>query len=70
MINYISTEQIFSLELDVSEEIDNNSLKNFVTTSLNLNNKEYSNNDLIYATYLQELKQYQIILIDNSYSKK
>ena len=57
MINYISTEQIFSLELDVSEEIDNNSLKNFVTTSLNLNNKEYSNNDLIYATYLQELKQ-------------
>ena len=68
MINYISTEQIFSLELDVSEEIDNNSLKNFVTTSLNLNNKEYSNNDLIYATYLQELKQYQIILIDNNFT--
>lgn len=69
MINYISTEEIFSLELDVSEEIDNNSLKNFVLTSLNLNNKEYSSTDLIYATYLQELKQYQVILINNQSSK-
>jgi hypothetical protein len=68
MINYISTQEIFSLELDVSEEIDNNSLKNFVLTSLNLNNKEYSSNDLIYATYMQELKQYQVILINNQFS--
>ena len=69
MINYISTQEIFSLELDVSEEIDNNSLKNFVLTSLNLNNKEYSSTDLIYATYLQELKQYQVILINNQFTK-
>ena len=69
MTNYISSDQIITLELDVSEEIDNNSLRNFVLTSLNLNNKEYSANDLIYTTYIKELKQYQILLINNKFSK-
>jgi hypothetical protein len=69
MTKYISSDQIITLELDVSEEIDNNSLRNFVLTSLNLNNKEYSANDLIYTTYIKELKQYQILLINNKFSK-
>ena len=69
MTEYISTDQIITLELDVSEEIDNNSLRNFVLTSLNLNNKEYLANDLIYTTYIKELKQYQILLINNKFSK-
>jgi hypothetical protein len=69
MTKYISSDQIITLELDVSEEIDNNSLKDFVLTSLTLNNKEYSSNDLIYTTYIKELKQYQILLINNKFSK-
>ena len=69
MTEYISTDQIITLELDVSEEIDNNSLRNFVLTSLDLNNKEYSSKDLICATYIEELKQYQILLIDKDYPK-
>jgi hypothetical protein len=69
MTKYISTDQIISLELDVSEEIDNSSLKNFVLTSLDLNNRKYSSEDLIYATYIEELKQYQILLIDKEYTK-
>ena len=69
MTKYISSDQIITLELDVSEEIDNNSLRNFVLTSLNLNNKEYLANDLIYTTYIKELKQYQILLINNKFSK-
>lgn len=69
MTKYISSDQIITLELDVSEEIDNNSLRNFVLTSLNLKNKEYSANDLIYTTYIKELKQYQILLINNKFSK-
>ena len=69
MTKFISSDQIITLELDVSEEIDNNSLRNFVLTSLNLNNKEYLANDLIYTTYIKELKQYQILLINNKFSK-
>lgn len=69
MQKYISTDQIISLELDVSEKIDNNSLRNFVLTSLDLNNKEYSSSDLIYATYIEELKQYQILLINSRFPK-
>ena len=69
MTEYISTDQIITLELDVSEEIDNNSLRNFVLTSLDLNNKEYSSKDLVCATYIEELKQYQILLIDKDYPK-
>jgi hypothetical protein len=67
MTKYIPIEQIISLEIDVSEQIDNNSLKDFVLTSLTLNNKEYASTDIIYATYIQELKQYQILLINNQY---
>jgi len=67
MLNYIPKEKIISIEIDVSEQMDKSSLKDFVLTSLTLNNKEYANNDLIYATYIQELKQYQIFLINNQY---
>ncbi|MDY0052270.1 MAG: hypothetical protein RBR65_06990, partial [Aliarcobacter sp.] len=67
MINYIPKEKIISIEIDVSEQMDKSSLKDFVLTSLTLNNKEYTNNDLIYATYIHELKQYQIFLINNQY---
>ena len=41
-------EQIISLEINVSEKIDNENLKDFVLTSLSINNKIFSNKDLIY----------------------
>lgn len=66
MTNYSSIKNIVSLEIDVSEKIDNTNLKDFVFTSLFLNNKTYSSTDLIYINYIEELKQYQIILSNNS----
>lgn len=67
MTNYIPLEQIISIEITVSEKIDDKNLKDFILTSLELNNKNYNSNDLIYATYIEELNQYQIFILNNKY---
>jgi hypothetical protein len=67
MLKFIPIEQIISLEIDVSEKIDNKNLKDFVLTSLNLNNKNFSSDTLMYVNYIEELKQYQIIVFTNEY---
>ena len=67
MTNYACVKNIVSLEIDVSEKIDKENLKDFAFTSLTLNNKNFSNNDLIYINYIEELKQYQILLITNNH---
>lgn len=67
MTNYACVKNIVSLEIDVSERIDKENLKDFAFTSLTLNNKNFSNNDLIYINYIEELKQYQILLITNNH---
>ena len=46
MSKYIPIKQIISLEINVSEKIDNENLKDFVLTSLSINNKIFSNKDL------------------------
>ena len=43
MSKYIPIKQIISLEINVSEKIDNENLKDFVLTSLSINNKIFSN---------------------------
>ena len=67
MTNYACVKNIVSLEIDVSEKIDKENLKDFAFTSLKLNNKNFSKNDLIYINYIEELKQYQILLITNNH---
>lgn len=67
MTNYACVKNIISLEIDVSEKIDKENLKDFAFTSLKLNNKNFSNNDLIYINYIEELKQYQILLSTNAH---
>ena len=67
MTNYACVKNIVSLEIDVSEKIDKENLKDFAFTSLKLNNKNFSKNDLIYINYIEELKQYQILLSTNAH---
>ena len=67
MSTYIPIKEIISLELDVTEEINNKNLKDFVLTSLSLNNKIVKNDDLVYVNYIKELKQYQILVIESKY---
>ena len=67
MTNYAALEEIISIEVDVTEKIAEDNIKKFAFSSLSLNNKNFSNNDLIYINYIKQLKQYQIILINNNY---
>ena len=67
MTKFTPLKEIFSLEIDVSELISTENLKEFALTSLVLNNKEVSNSDVIYINYIENLKQYQIILTNNNY---
>ena len=67
MSKYIPIKQIISLEINVSEKIDNEILKDFVLTSLSINNKIFSNKDLIYNSHIDKLNQYQMIVIDKNY---
>lgn len=67
MFNYIPLEQLIILDVNVSEKIENKNLKKFIFTSLKLSNKIFNNNDLIYTNYIEELNQYQILLINKNY---
>lgn len=67
MKNIALTSDIKSLIVDVSEEIKKKNLLNFIHTSLDINNIEYSNTDVIYSNYLLHSKQYQIFIFSNSF---
>ena len=45
MLDFALTNEIKSLFIDVSEEIENKNLKKFIFTSLKLNNFEINKND-------------------------
>ncbi|MFA6742304.1 MAG: hypothetical protein WCR78_12545 [Arcobacteraceae bacterium] len=67
MSTYASNNEIKSLLIDVSEEIENKNLKKFIFTSLKLNNFEISKNDFMYINFISELKQYQVLTFPNHY---
>lgn len=58
---------IKSIIVDVSEEIQKKNLLNFVYTSLDLNNIDYSSNDIIYSNFLEYSKQYQFFIFSNNF---
>ena len=64
---YASNNEIKSLLIDVSEEIENKNLKKFIFTSLKLNNFEISKNDFVHINFISELKQYQVLTFPNHY---
>ena len=67
MLNFALNNEIKSLLIDVSEEIENKNLKKFIFTSLKLNNFEISKNDFMYINFISELKQYQFLTFPNYY---
>lgn len=64
---YASNNEIKSLLIDVSEEIENKNLKKFIFTSSKLNNFEISKNDFVHINFISELKQYQVLTFPNCY---
>ena len=67
MLDFAFTNEIKSLFIDVSEEIENKNLKKFIFTSLKLNNFEINKNDFIHVNFISELKQYQVLVFSKKY---
>jgi len=67
MLDFTSCDEIKSLFIDVSEEIENKNLKKFIFTSLKLNNLEISKNDFVHINFIGELKQYQVLVFPKEY---
>ena len=67
MLNYTPCDEIKSLFIDVSEEIENNNLKKFIFTSLKLNNFEINKNDFLHINFIHEVKQYQALVFPKEY---
>lgn len=67
MSNFAQANEIKSLFIDVSEEIENKNLKKFIFTSLKLKNLLVNKNDFLYINFISELKQYQILIFPTHY---
>jgi hypothetical protein len=67
MLDFAFTNEIKSLFIDVSEEIENKNLKKFIFTSLKLNNFEVNKNDFVHINFIFELKQYQVLVFPKEY---
>ena len=67
MSNFAQANEIKSLFIDVSEEIENKSLKKFIFTSLKSKNLIVDKNDFVHINFISELNQYQILLFPTYY---
>ena len=67
MLDYTFCDEIKSLFIDVSEEIENKNLRKFIFTSLKLSNFEINKNDFIHVNFISELKQYQVLVFPKEY---
>ena len=67
MLEIAPNNQIKSLFVDVSEEIENKNLKKFVSTTLNLNNIVLNKNDFLYINFISEINKYQILIFPKEF---
>ncbi len=63
---FYSIENLELIQIEASEEIENKSLKNFIATSLKLKDINLPKNSKVILNYVEELKLYQLILINNN----
>lgn len=65
--NFSSQNSLILLQIEVSEKIENKNLKNFISTNFELKNITLNKNDKIFINYIEELKKYQIFVLDENY---
>lgn len=63
---FYSIENLELIQIEASEEIENKSLKNFINTSLKLKDINLPKSSKVILNYVEELKLYQLILINNN----
>lgn len=68
MYNIANIRNINILTIDVSEKINDKNLKDFVKSSLLLNEQVYKENDNIFALYIEENSSYEIIVMDSDFT--
>ena len=64
-MNFVYSNEIKSLLIDVSEQIENKNLNKFITTTLKLKNIIINKNDFVHINFISELKQYQVLIYSN-----
>lgn len=64
-MNFVYSNEIKSLLIDVSEQIENKNLNKFITTTLKLKNITINKNDFVHINFISELKQYQVLIYSN-----
>lgn len=67
MSNFAQANEIKSILIDVSEEIENKNLKKFIFTSLKLKNLIINKSDFVHINFISELNQYQILIFPTHY---
>lgn len=67
MSNFAQANEIKSILIDVSEEIENKNLKKFIFTSLKLKNLIINKSDFVHINFISELNQYQILIFPTQY---
>lgn len=65
MNNLYSIENIDIIDIEASEEIEKKSLKDFISTSLELKNINLTKDSKVILNYIKELKIYQLLLFQN-----
>lgn len=64
-MNFVYSNEIKSLLIDVSEQIENKNLNKFITTTLKLKNIIINKNDFVHINFISELKQYQVLVFSD-----
>jgi len=67
MNTYSSLSKDNFFETKVSEKIQNRNLKNFLITSLKINNINIKNKDSVFLSFVDELNEYQIFILKENY---
>jgi hypothetical protein len=67
MNTFTNSKDMETLTVEVSQVLDNKYLKDFVKSSILLNDKEFSKEDNLYALFIEELSSYEILIVNSKY---
>jgi len=67
MAPFASSKDILIVDFETSEKIDEKYLKSFILSNLKLKNIALNPNDTIYINFIENINEYQIFIVDNSF---
>lgn len=68
MTPFISTKELFIVEIEVTEKIENSNLKSFTLQNLKLKNIKLENCEKLYINYVEKINEYQIFMVNQKFS--